>query len=186
MENENEFPESLPEYSGFSLLFAILGLVVTFSIFPLISGHVVRMLTNHLRAEEDVEKKLRLEIVEQRQKLKTIHMVDEFAKYARVERQIIKLTEQKKKFDSKRGDLVQKLKIGVTAGFHIVKVVLTLLLMWFYRHTPIIILPESWMAPLGSFISLPSGVSGGIGVVFWLIVCNTSINQLMKVSGTVK
>jgi hypothetical protein len=53
-------------------------------------------------AEEEEERKLRLEIVENKQKLKTIHIVDEFAKYARVERQIIKLTEQKKKLGELR------------------------------------------------------------------------------------
>jgi hypothetical protein len=45
MDDSPEFSENMPEYSGFSLLLAILCLVVTFSIFPLISGHIVRMVS---------------------------------------------------------------------------------------------------------------------------------------------
>merc|ERR1712107_438165 len=54
--------------------------------------------------------------------------------------------------------------------------------MWTYGSTPVLELPPEWTYPLTWFISLPTGVSGGVGLPLWMGLNSAFIKSLPKFS----
>uniref|UniRef100_A0A8D2PHP8 Guided entry of tail-anchored proteins factor 1 n=1 Tax=Zosterops lateralis melanops TaxID=1220523 RepID=A0A8D2PHP8_ZOSLA len=117
---------------------------------------------------------MRAEIQTMKQELATISMMDEFARYARLERRINKMTDKLKTHGTvpcllpfpkgKKHFLFLKSILSRAA--------LMISLIWKYYSEPVTVLPSKWLAPLERLVAFPTGVAGGVGITCWLVVCN--------------
>ncbi|XP_068930953.1 guided entry of tail-anchored proteins factor 1 isoform X1 [Petaurus breviceps papuanus] len=130
-----------------------------------------------LQKDVDQESQMRTEIQTMKQDLSAISMMDEFARYARLERKINKMTDKLKTHVKARTAQLAKIKWVINIVFYILQnffsqALLMISLIWKYYSDPVTVLPSKWIAPLERLVAFPTGVAGGVGITCWLVVCN--------------
>ncbi|KAM6290742.1 guided entry of tail-anchored proteins factor 1 [Porphyrio hochstetteri] len=125
-----------------------------------------------LQKDAEQESEMRAEIQNMKQELSTISMMDEFARYARLERKINKMTDKLKTHVKARTAQLAKIKWVINIVFYILQAALMIALIWKYYSEPVTVLPSKWLAPLERLVAFPTGVAGGVGITCWLVVCN--------------
>ncbi|KAM4047222.1 guided entry of tail-anchored proteins factor 1 isoform 3-T3 [Anomaloglossus baeobatrachus] len=143
---------------------------------PAALPHLVSRL---LQKDVDQEQQMRADIQSMRQELSSISMMDEFARYARLERKINKMTDKLKTHVKARTAQLAKIKWVVSIVFYVLQAALMISLIWKYYSEPVTVLPSKWIAPLERLVAFPTGVAGngsntlsGVGITCWLVVCN--------------
>ncbi|XP_030059695.1 guided entry of tail-anchored proteins factor 1 isoform X2 [Microcaecilia unicolor] len=122
---------------------------------PSFSSFVSRL----LQKDAEQESQMRAEIQNMKQELSTISMMDEFARYARLERKINKMTDKLKTHVKTRTAQLAKVKWVINIGFYILQAALMITLIWKYYLEPVTILPSKWIAPLERLVAFPTGVT---------------------------
>ena len=130
----------------------------------------------------DYELNLRAEIRDQRKELANISMQDQFAAYAKMERKINKLTEKLSACTSARSVQYSKASWAFTITFHSILGLTVMATMWSQASTPVLSLPPQWTFPFSWFLSLPSGVPGGVGLPLWMGLNSAMWKSLPKFS----
>ncbi|KAM3837720.1 guided entry of tail-anchored proteins factor 1 isoform 2-T2 [Vipera latastei] len=125
-----------------------------------------------LQKDAEQESEMRSDIHSMKQELSTISMMDEFARYARLERKINKMTDKLKTHVKTRTAQLAKIKWVINIVFYILQGALMISLIWKYYSEPVTLLPSKWLAPLERLVAFPTGVAGGVGITCWLVVCN--------------
>ncbi|XP_037759772.2 guided entry of tail-anchored proteins factor 1 isoform X2 [Chelonia mydas] len=125
-----------------------------------------------LQKDAEQESQMRADIQNMKQELSTISMMDEFARYARLERKINKMTDKLKTHVKARTAQLAKIKWVINIVFYILQAALMISLIWKYYSEPVTVLPSKWLAPLERLVAFPTGVAGGVGITCWLVVCN--------------
>jgi hypothetical protein len=54
---------------------------------------------------------------------------------------------------------------------------LMIFLIWNYKYTPVIVIPEKWLHPFGSILSWPTDTVGGISTTVWVIIAGTAARR---------
>ncbi|XP_027019321.1 guided entry of tail-anchored proteins factor 1 [Tachysurus fulvidraco] len=130
------------------------------------------VLSKILQKDAEQEMEMRTEIQNMKLELSSISMMDEFARYARLERKINKMTDKLKTHVKSRTAQQAKMKWIVNIVFYILQAVLMISLIWKYYADPVTVVPSKWISPLERLVAFPSGVAGGVGITCWLVVCN--------------
>ncbi|XP_061483636.1 guided entry of tail-anchored proteins factor 1 isoform X2 [Rhineura floridana] len=133
---------------------------------------VAREISRLLQKDAEQESQMRSEIQNMKQELSTISMMDEFARYARLERKINKMTDKLKTHVKMRTAQLAKIKWVINIVFYILQAALMISLIWKYYSEPVTVLSSKWLAPLERLVAFPTGVAGGVGITCWLVVCN--------------
>ncbi|XP_069745036.1 guided entry of tail-anchored proteins factor 1 isoform X3 [Narcine bancroftii] len=133
-----------------------------------------------LQKDGETELQMRIEIGNMKQELATISMMDEFARYARLERKINKMTDKLKTHVKTRTAQLAKIKWVVNIVFYIAQAALMISLIWKYYSEPVTVLPHKWIAPLERMVAFPTGVAGGVGITCWLLVCNKVVAVVLQ------
>ncbi|PVU88963.1 hypothetical protein BB561_005637 [Smittium simulii] len=118
-------------------------------------------------------KQLRLEI-------KQVSSVDEFSRWAKINRKLEKST---KLFDTKSSDLgIQKTSFKIKASLFIMVAVygIRLVILYLYYRVPVIHLPASWFYPFGWLLSYPGAPSGTLSVFMWSLASNRVSSHLIR------
>lgn len=131
------------------------------------------MILQIITSERELESNLRRQVCDLKAELGSINMVDEFAKYAKIQRKINKVTDELSHQAQVRSTYTFKVRIIVTAVLYAIMGFSLLYLMIYYNSVPILQLPSKWLYPLNRFLALPSDVPDGIGIPAWLLVCHT-------------
>ncbi|XP_035401890.1 guided entry of tail-anchored proteins factor 1 [Cygnus olor] len=150
------------------VLGAVLGCSALKVLLPSCSSAISRL----LQKDAEQESQMRAEIQNMKQELSTISMMDEFARYARLERKINKMTDKLKTHVKARTAQLAKIKWVINIVFYILQAALMISLIWKYYSEPVTVLPSKWLAPLERLVAFPTGVAGGVGITCWLVVCN--------------
>ncbi|KAM3935842.1 guided entry of tail-anchored proteins factor 1 [Leptodactylus fuscus] len=135
---------------------------------PALSSIVCRL----LQKDAEQEQQMRSDIQNMRQELSSISMMDEFARYARLERKINKMTDKLKTHVKSRTGQLAKIKWVVSIVFYVLQAALMISLIWKYYSEPVTKLPSKWIAPLERLVAFPTGIEDGVGITCWLVVCN--------------
>ncbi|XP_020645022.3 guided entry of tail-anchored proteins factor 1 isoform X1 [Pogona vitticeps] len=112
-----------------------------------------------LQKDAEQESEMRSEIQNMKQELSTISMMDEFARYARLERKINKMTDKLKTHVKTRTAQLAKIKWVINIVFYILQAALMISLIWKYYSEPVTVLPSKWLAPLERLVAFPTGVA---------------------------
>ncbi|KAK2118172.1 GET complex subunit get1, partial [Saguinus oedipus] len=115
-----------------------------------------------LQKDAEQEAQMRAEIQDMKQELSTVNMMDEFARYARLERKINKMTDKLKTHVKARTAQLAKIKWAA----------LMISLIWKYYSVPVAVVPSKWITPLDRLVAFPTRVAGGVGITCWILVCN--------------
>ena len=143
---------------------------------------VVNFLLNMTCTITEYEINLRNEIRDLRKELSRISMQDQFAVYAKTERKINKLTEKLGGVTQARSVQFSKASWAYTITLHAILGLTVMATMWSFSSTPVMTLPSSWTWPVTWFISLPTGVPGGVGLPLWMGLNSAFLKSLPKIS----
>ncbi|KAM9811716.1 guided entry of tail-anchored proteins factor 1 [Syngnathus typhle] len=135
---------------------------------PNISSFLSRM----VQKDAEQENYMRVEIQAMKKEQSSISMMDEFARHARLERKINKMTDKLKTHVQSRTAQQAKMKWVVNIVFYLLQAALMISLIWQYYSDPVTVLPSKWIAPVERLVAFPTGVAGGVGITCWLVVCN--------------
>ncbi|XP_045669443.1 guided entry of tail-anchored proteins factor 1 isoform X2 [Ursus americanus] len=125
-----------------------------------------------LQKDAEQEAQMRAEIQDMKQELSTVNMMDEFARYARLERKINKMTDKLKTHVKARTAQLAKIKWVISVAFYILQAALMVSLIWKYYSVPVAVVPSKWITPLDRLVAFPTRVAGGVGITCWILVCN--------------
>uniref|UniRef100_A0A3Q3MZX6 Guided entry of tail-anchored proteins factor 1 n=1 Tax=Mastacembelus armatus TaxID=205130 RepID=A0A3Q3MZX6_9TELE len=144
-------------------------------------------LSKMVQKDAEQESEMRAEIQEMKKEQSSISMMDEFARYARLQRKINKMTDKLKTHGERQKTAQQaKMKWIVNIAFYILQAALMISLIWKYYSEPVTVVPSRWIAPVErnpvlffkhtNWVSTPClcccFLSGGVGITCWLVVCN--------------
>jgi len=138
----------------------------------------ISVASSTLQAKYKLENELNSLIAQQEQ----INMMDEFAKYAKLQRKILPLKEELKVMAN---DITQKHLMVQTFFqwiFHSIFSVLLLYQIYMHKYEPVLVVPPELVNPnvLAKIVAFPTGIPGNVGCVFWLIICKLTIGSLSK------
>ncbi|CAN7988154.1 unnamed protein product [Ixodes hexagonus] len=139
---------------------------------------VVRMVLQVISQESEMESNLRRQVCDLRAELGGISIVDEFAKYAKIQRKINKMSEELSHQGQLKSTYTFKVRLAATALLYALMAITVAYLVWNYRSQPIVVLPEQWLSPIGSWLSPSAAAPGGIGLTPWLLV-SSSVGRLI-------
>ncbi|XP_030887170.1 tail-anchored protein insertion receptor WRB isoform X2 [Leptonychotes weddellii] len=125
-----------------------------------------------LQKDAEQEAQMRAEIQDMKQELSTVNMMDEFARYARLERKINKMTDKLKTHVKARTAQLAKIKWVISVAFYVLQAALMVSLIWKYYSVPVAVVPSKWITPLDRLVAFPTRVAGGVGITCWILVCN--------------
>lgn len=155
-------------YAWFLVLCSVFLCNLMKTLLPSISSFLSKM----VQKDAEQESEMRAEIQEMKREQSAISMMDEFARYARLERKINKMTERLKTHVKSRTAQQAKMKWVVNIVFYILQAALMISLIWKYYSDPVTVVPSRWIAPVERLVAFPTGVAGGVGITCWLVVCN--------------
>ncbi|XP_053730135.1 guided entry of tail-anchored proteins factor 1 isoform X1 [Synchiropus splendidus] len=155
-------------YAWFLVLASVFLCNLMKTLLPSISSFFSKM----VQKDAEQENEMRAEIQEMKKEQSSISMMDEFARYARLDRKINKLTDKLKTHVKARTAQQAKMKWVVNILFYILQGVLMVSLIWKYYSDPVTVVPSKWIAPVERLVAFPTGVAGGVGITCWLVVCN--------------
>uniref|UniRef100_A0A8D1E256 Guided entry of tail-anchored proteins factor 1 n=4 Tax=Suina TaxID=35497 RepID=A0A8D1E256_PIG len=130
------------------------------------------LMSRVLQKDAEQESQMRAEIQDMKQELSTVNMMDEFARYARLERKINKMTDKLKTHVKARTAQLAKIKWVISVAFYILQAALMVSLIWKYYSVPVAVVPRKWITPLDRLVAFPTRVAGGVGITCWILVCN--------------
>ena len=131
-----------------------------------------------LRAKESLENELENLKNEQSQ----LSMIDDFAKYAKLQRKISPLQEEVSILSSNITQRQLLLQTMVHWIFHAVVSVLLLYQIYMHKYEPVLVVPPELVSPhiVSKIVSFPTGVPGNVGCVFWVFICKFAVGSLSK------
>ncbi|XP_048853727.1 guided entry of tail-anchored proteins factor 1 [Brienomyrus brachyistius] len=163
--------------------FLVLGSVLLCNLVKTLLPSISSFLSKVFHKDAEHELEMRKEIQDMKKELSSISMMDEFARYARLERKINKMTDKLKSLVKSRAAYQAKVKWVVNIVYHVLQAVLMISLIWKYYASPVTVLPSQWIVPLERLVAFPSGVPGGVGITCWLVVCNKVVALLLQPVG---
>ncbi|XP_040194930.1 guided entry of tail-anchored proteins factor 1-like [Rana temporaria] len=137
------------------------------------------IVSRFLQKDAEQESLMRSDIQIMRQELVSISMMDEFARYARLERQINKMTDKLKTHVKARTGQLATIKWVISIVFYVLQAAVMICLIWKYYAEPVTVLPSKWIAPLERMVAFPTGIAGGVGITCWLVVCNKVVALML-------
>ncbi|XP_065057447.1 guided entry of tail-anchored proteins factor 1-like [Rhopilema esculentum] len=116
--------------------------------------------------------------------IQTLSPMNEFAKFARVQRKLKKsktdILSLEKDIYIENAKFIYPLKIVVNLAYALC----SLITLWLYRKVPCIQIPDQWVFPFGSLLSFPLMLPGVISVPIWLLICRTVSRTALALIGS--
>lgn len=126
------------------------------------------------------DKEIRNNLINLQQEMVGISLLDEFSKYAKLQRKYDKLENELKEKANERQSFRMRVEMSITYSFRILNGLLILILLYLYRSNPVIILPKGVLWPLQSFLSWPSYHEDSISLVMWLLITRLVVSMYKK------
>ena len=115
-----------------------------------------------------------------KEELQSLSQVDEFAKYSKLERKIIKTRQELD--DSKKDTSSSRIqtKAAIVTFWRFLGGISMMFIMWNFGSTPLLKFQTNLLFPLNWFISLPTGIPGTLGIPFFSMSLRTVISYARK------
>jgi hypothetical protein len=131
-----------------------------------------------LSGDRNVSDREQLKLLQE--ELSTLSIVNEFPRYARIERRINKLTDEIRTESRRRSDTHWQIKLGANIVFYIIQFLVIVGFIVKFRSVALTELPEDWVYPFAFVVAFPSGIRGAVGITLWILVCRNVIRRLVK------
>ncbi|XP_071455398.1 guided entry of tail-anchored proteins factor 1-like [Hetaerina americana] len=133
---------------------------------------IVRITLNWIYKVSKEEIILQNDAISLKKEMDAISMVDEFSKYAKLQRRLNKIKDELKQKGTTRLSTLMKNKLIFTWIFQIITGGILLSIVWFYRSVPVIVFPEERLWPIARVVSWPTDVPGGVSIAVWIVMTN--------------
>ncbi|XP_061733441.1 guided entry of tail-anchored proteins factor 1 [Nerophis ophidion] len=160
--------------------FLVLGSVFLCNLMKTLLPSISSFLCKTVQKDAEEETEMRAEIQAMKKEQSSISMMDQFARYARLDRKINKMTDKLKTHVKSRTGQQAKMKWVVSIVFYILQAALMISLIWKYYSDPVTVVPSKWIAPVERLVAFPTGVTGGVGITCWLVVCNKVVTLALQ------
>merc|ERR1711953_720803 len=116
------------------------------------------------------------DIKNMKEELKSVSQVDDFAKYSKLERKILKARQELE--NSKGGSNTSRLqtKVAIVSFWRMLGGITMMFIMWNHGSTPLLRFRSQFWYPFGWMISMPTGVSNAVGIPFFITSLRTVIS----------
>ncbi|XP_031831016.1 guided entry of tail-anchored proteins factor 1 isoform X2 [Nomia melanderi] len=136
-------------------------------IFPIL----VKYITTRLYTETKHDLEARKELVNLKQEMIELSIVDEFSKYAKLQRKYNKIEGSLKETVNMRLSYRIRMQLFATYGFRVLNGFLVLGLLYFYKNTPVIVFPKGILWPVQNLLSWPCySQEDSISLIMWIII----------------
>ncbi|XP_035724489.1 guided entry of tail-anchored proteins factor 1-like [Vespa mandarinia] len=142
---------------------------------------VITYFTAHLYVGKKEEAELRKNLATLRQEMASISMVDEFSKYAKLQRKYNKLENTLKDIEKGRLSSRKKARLLTTYGFRIINGILIVILLYIYNNEPIIKLPKDTLWPINYLLRWPTNYEDSISLIMWFVIAKIAISKCTQI-----
>ena len=145
--------------------FTLFFLVSFLSLFRAFRSLAVKLLLQVWFRPSSRQKDIYNEVYVLNKELATISMVDEFAKHAKLQRKISKLTAELETLEKDRNWRHLKVSWSLRMGIRVLYTIVVIIVNYNYRYTPILMLPKDLLQPyypLGYILAFPHGIEGKV------------------------
>ena len=124
---------------------------------------VIKWIVKICHRPSSTERQLLKDVNDLKADLNKISMVDEFAKHAKIQRKINKLTGELEAIQKNKNWSQISITYGAIIGAKVLHAFVVLIVNFKHRYTPVLLVPKElfypWY-PLGFIMSFPTGVEG--------------------------
>jgi len=140
----------------------------------------IRFISSYVLAQRRYDVELRKELNNLREDMAGLSMVDEFAKYAKLQRRCNHIESILKENMNQRLNQKLKLQMLLIYSFHALNGTLILWLLYMYKNEPVIILSEGMLWPIEDFLSWPCQHRNAISLLAWLLITRLGVSACKK------
>ncbi|XP_011874490.1 PREDICTED: tail-anchored protein insertion receptor WRB-like [Vollenhovia emeryi] len=145
-----------------------------------VAPFLIRFISSRVFAQKRYDVELRKELSNLKQDMAGISMVDEFAKYAKLQRRYNHVESVLKENANQRLNWRLKLQMSLIYIFHMLNGMLIMWLLHMYKNEPVVILPEDILWPVQNLLSWPCQHENAISLLAWLVITNCGISACKR------
>ncbi|CAB4417543.1 unnamed protein product [Rhizophagus irregularis] len=105
---------------------------------------------------------------------------DQFAKWAKLRRKLDSKMSELEKITTSLGYLKTSFEIKFTTFLWVVTNGIQIVMVIWYRSSPVFYLPQDWFSPISWIFSMPFAPSGSVSVPFWFLVCRKFVKKVVQ------
>ena len=130
------------------------------------------------KRKREFQSKLEALLDEQKQ----ISMMEEFAKYSKLQRKIDYLKNEITQISNKLSKKFLYIQTVISWVLHVFISVSLAYRIYMYRYEPVLQVPPKLVYPnfLAQLVAFPTGIPGDVGCIFWLFVCRLTFSTCGK------
>lgn len=136
---------------------------------------LIKYATIYASAHRKYDTDLKNCLISLRQEMSGLSMMDEFSKYAKLQRKCSNLEQTLKKNARERLSARLKLQAIASISFRLLNGILLAVLLCFHRSEAVVTLPEGALWPLRGMLSWPSANGESVSLVVWLLVTRSVV-----------
>ncbi|XP_011705410.1 PREDICTED: tail-anchored protein insertion receptor WRB-like [Wasmannia auropunctata] len=141
-----------------------------------IAPFFIRFISSHMLAQKRYDVELRKELNNLKENMARLSMVDEFAKYAKLQRRCNHAENTLKENMNQRLNQKLKLQLLLIYSVRALNGMFILWLLYMYKNEPVIILSENVLWPIQNFLSWPCQHENAISLLVWLAIIRLGIS----------
>ncbi|KZC09473.1 PREDICTED: tail-anchored protein insertion receptor WRB-like [Dufourea novaeangliae] len=145
---------------------------------------LIKYVTSRLYTVTKYDMELRKDLMNLKQEMVGISIVDEFSRFAKLQRKCNKIEGILKETANKRLTSQMKVQLFVRYGFHLLNGLLLLVLSYIYRSTPVIVFPKGMLWPIHNLLSWPCYQEDSISLIMWIIIARLVVSACKKIDIT--
>ncbi|XP_032680731.1 tail-anchored protein insertion receptor WRB-like [Odontomachus brunneus] len=138
---------------------------------------LIKFILSRQYAHKKCDHELWDEISNLKREMAGISMVNEFAKYARLQRKYNNLESILKNNIKQRQNRRLTLQLSLTYAFYVINGILAIYLMYRYNNVLVIDLPKDTLWPIQDVLSWPAQHGNGISLMNWAIITKSGISS---------
>ncbi|XP_065212485.1 guided entry of tail-anchored proteins factor 1-like [Planococcus citri] len=128
--------------------------------------------------KSQLENDLEREISDIKAKMDAISMVDEFAKYAKLQRKLNRLQEDLKVESKESKELFNSMKYITQFAVDLFFNGICFYIIYSNLNTPLLYINPQWLTPFNGVVGWPSNKAGDMGILFWYIVVKNVMKKI--------
>lgn len=142
---------------------------------------LITYITAYLYVGKKYEADLRKSLNVLKQEISGVSMVDEFSKYAKLQRKYNKLETTLKNIETERLSNRKATRSLIIYGYRALNGLFISTLLYTYANEPVIKLPKDILWPIGNFLKWPTDHDDSISLVMWFIIAKLVISKCNQV-----
>ncbi|KAJ8027108.1 Tail-anchored protein insertion receptor WRB [Holothuria leucospilota] len=160
-----------------SMALAVFAILVPLFALKLSIPSITKTVLSLLHKQGEQELHLQAELRKLKEEQDRIDIKDEFAKHAKLQRKMNKVTDELKSIRNSKFKRHLIIQWGVTIFLHFVHKLCYLMVIWSLREKPVIQMKYEWTWPIGSILAFPCGQPGAIGITWWVVASSLVIRE---------